>query len=203
DIARLNIFDLSIKKLSLLYETVVEIDECVTIPTSEDPESQLSSDFEDSTDRDIVHGLTGDVVRIIQRPDPSQIKTQLQSLYDAGFRSIAITLLHSYTFPHYKNLVADLAHQMGFAVSVSSKLQPMVKISRANSAIADAYLSPVTRAYIETFSTGFEGGLKTLGNKLLFMRSDGGLCSVKTFSGLTCCPFRPCWWCYWVFQDLL
>ncbi|KAE9390835.1 hypothetical protein BT96DRAFT_1063159 [Gymnopus androsaceus JB14] len=150
---------LVLKKLSLLYKTVVEIDERVTIPTSEDPESQLSSNFEDSTDRDIVRALT----------DPSQIKTQLQSLYDAGFCSIAIMLLYSYMFPHHGNLVADLAHQMGFAVSVSSKLQPMVKISRANSAIAEAYLSPVTQAYIKMFSTGFEGGLKTLSNKLLFI----------------------------------
>ncbi|KIK64089.1 hypothetical protein GYMLUDRAFT_40325 [Collybiopsis luxurians FD-317 M1] len=184
--ARPNIFDLSVKKLSLLYEKVVEIDERITIPTSsEDPESKLPSDFEDSTDPSIVRGLTGDVVRIIRRPDSNRVKAQLKSLYDDGFRSIAIALLHSYTFPHHENLVAELARQMGFAVSVSSELQPMVKIvSRANSAIADAYLSPVTRAYIEDFASAFEGGLTALGNKLLFMRSDGGLCSVKTFSGL-------------------
>ncbi len=61
----------------------------------------------------------------------------------------------------------------------------MIKIvSRANSATADAYLSPVTRAYIETFARGFDGGLDALGNKLLFMQSDGGLCNWKNFSGL-------------------
>ncbi|KAF5391087.1 hypothetical protein D9757_003135 [Collybiopsis confluens] len=184
--ARPNIFDLSVKKLSVLYETVIEIDERVTIPTSsEDPESKLTSDFENSSDPSIVRGLTGDVVQIIRRPDSAQVKSQLQSLYDSGFRSVAVALLHSYTFPDHENLVADLARQMGFAVSVSSELMPMVKIvSRANSAIADAYLSPVTRAYIENFATGFEGGLDALGNKLLFMRSDGGLCPVKLFSGL-------------------
>ncbi|KAJ3854352.1 Hydantoinase B/oxoprolinase-domain-containing protein [Lentinula lateritia] len=184
--ARPNIFDLSVKKLSLLYETVVEIDERVTIPTSsEDPESPLSTDFESITNPLIVRGITGDIVHIIRQPDPTRIRSQLQSLHDSGFRSIAIALLHSYTFPHHENLVADIARQMGFAVSVSSELQPMVKIvSRANSAIADAYLSPVTRTYIETFAGGFEGGIAALGDKLLFMRSDGGLCSVKTFSGL-------------------
>ncbi|GAW00676.1 hydantoinase B oxoprolinase [Lentinula edodes] len=184
--ARPHIFDLSVKKLSLLYETVVEIDERVTIPTSsEDPESPLSTNFESITNPSIVRGITGDIVHIIRQPDPTRIRAQLQSLHDSGFRSIAIALLHSYTFPHHENLVADIARQMGFAVSVSSELQPMVKIvSRANSAIADAYLSPVTRTYIETFAGGFEGGIAALGDKLLFMRSDGGLCSVKTFSGL-------------------
>ncbi|KAJ4490584.1 Hydantoinase B/oxoprolinase-domain-containing protein [Lentinula aciculospora] len=182
--ARPNIFDLSVKKLSLLYETVVEIDERVTIPTSsEDPESPSSSDFNFNTS--VVRGLTGDIVQIIRRPDSSRIKAQLKSLHDSGFSSIAIALLHSYIFPHHENLVADIARQMGFAVSVSSELLPMVKIvSRANSAIADAYLSPVTRRYIETFADGFEGSIAALSNKLLFMRSDGGLCSVKTFSGL-------------------
>ena len=57
-------------------------------------------------------------------------------------------------------------------------------MSRANSSIADAYLTPVTRRYIESFGSGFEGGLEAFGNKLLFMQSDGGLCSWDNFSGL-------------------
>ncbi|KAJ3764240.1 Hydantoinase/oxoprolinase N-terminal region-domain-containing protein, partial [Lentinula raphanica] len=184
--ARPNIFDLSVEKLSLLYEKVIEVDERVTIATaSEDPESQTTSDFVFGTDPTIVRGLAGDVVQIIRRPDPSHITARLQSLQDAGLRSIAITFLHSYTFPDHENLVADIARRMGFVVSVSSEIQPMVKIvSRANPAIADAYLSPVTREYIENFASGFEGGISALRNKLLFMRSDGGLCSVKKFSGL-------------------
>jgi 5-oxoprolinase (ATP-hydrolysing) len=57
-------------------------------------------------------------------------------------------------------------------------------LSRANSAVADAYLTPVTRRYIESFASGFEGGLESLGDKLLFMQSDGGLCQWDRFSGL-------------------
>ncbi|KAK0469551.1 Hydantoinase B/oxoprolinase-domain-containing protein [Desarmillaria tabescens] len=183
--ARPNIFDLSAKKLSSLYDKVIEIAERITIATStEDPESSPAL-FEGSSDTSIVRGLTGDFIRVLKKPDPDIIKTQLQSLWDEGFRSIAVALLHSYVYPEHENLVSGIARKMGFAVSVSSELQPMIKIvSRANSAIADAYLSPVTRAYIETFAEGFEGGLDTLGNKLLFMQSDGGLCSWRNFSGL-------------------
>lgn len=57
-------------------------------------------------------------------------------------------------------------------------------VSRANSSIADAYLTPVTRRYIEGFGAGFEGGLAAFGSKLLFMQSDGGLCAWDQFSGL-------------------
>ncbi|SJL03555.1 related to 5-oxo-L-prolinase [Armillaria ostoyae] len=182
--ARPNIFDLSIQKLSS-YEKVVEVGERVTIATStEDPESS-ASDFDGTLDASIVRGLTGDFIRVLKKPDPQTVRTQLQSLYDEGFRSIAIAFVHSYTYPAHETMVADIAREFGFSVSVSSELQPMIKIvSRANSATADAYLSPVTRAYIETFARGFDGGLDALGNKLLFMQSGGGLCNWKNFSGL-------------------
>jgi 5-oxoprolinase (ATP-hydrolysing) len=57
-------------------------------------------------------------------------------------------------------------------------------IARANSSVADAYLTPVTRRYIESFGSGFEGGIEAFGDKLLFMQSDGGLCEWSSFSGL-------------------
>jgi 5-oxoprolinase (ATP-hydrolysing) len=65
------------------------------------------------------------------------------------------------------------------------KLTRQIKlIARANSSVADAYLTPVTRRYIESFGSGFEGGIETFGDKLLFMQSDGGLCEWNSFSGL-------------------
>jgi hypothetical protein len=42
----------------------------------------------------------------------------------------------------------------------------------------------VTKRYIESFGSGFEGGIEAFGNKLLFMQSDGGLCTWDNFSGL-------------------
>lgn len=57
-------------------------------------------------------------------------------------------------------------------------------VSRANSACADAYLSPITTRYVQDFGRQFKGGLKAVGHKLLFMQSDGGLTSWSTFSGL-------------------
>jgi 5-oxoprolinase (ATP-hydrolysing) len=57
-------------------------------------------------------------------------------------------------------------------------------VPRANSATADAYLSPIIKRYIQGFSEGFLGGLDALAHKLLFMQSEGGLCSWSKFSGL-------------------
>jgi 5-oxoprolinase (ATP-hydrolysing) len=60
----------------------------------------------------------------------------------------------------------------------------MKMVPRANSATADAYLSPLIKRYVEGFGAGFKGGLAAISNKLLFMQSDGGLCSWQKFSGL-------------------
>ncbi|CED82660.1 Oxoprolinase [Phaffia rhodozyma] len=185
---RPDIFDLSIQKLSHLYEMVVEIDERVTIETSDEVPS--ASPFSSSTsEKDLpegfTRGLTGEVIKIIRRPQESEIRASLKNLKAQGFKSLAIALLHSYTFSEHEDLVAKISREMGFSISVSRELQPMIKVvSRANSATADAYLSPVTRRYIESFSEGFEGGLKAFGNKLLLMQSDGGLCTWDKFSGL-------------------
>lgn len=183
--ARPNIFDLSVKKLDKLYEKVVEVDERVTIEGfSEDPEPQpiITAD-----DPDLVEGLSGEVVRILQRPDYDCIRKDLSALWEEGFRSLAITLMHSYAYPDHESKIAEIAREMGFKVSVSHELQPMIKIvPRAQSATADAYLSPVTQRYLEGFAKGFLGEFKDEKNsrKLLLSQSDGSLTTFSAFSGI-------------------
>ncbi|KAL3459102.1 5-oxoprolinase [Aspergillus heterothallicus] len=181
--ARPHIFDLSIEKLQNLYETVVEIDERVTMEEFlENPQPQPIDIASDSA---LVTSLTGEVVRILKTPDLGEIRAKLESLKSQGFCNLAICFIHSYLYPNHETQVAELARSMGFTVSVSSELQPTIKmVSRGNSATADAYLSPLVRKYVEGFGTGFKGGLEAISQKLLFMQSDGGLCLWKKFSGL-------------------
>lgn len=47
---------------------------------------------------DLTRGWNGETLRILQRLDKDVIRNDLQSLYDQGFRSIAVVLVHSYTF---------------------------------------------------------------------------------------------------------
>ncbi|KAJ3462299.1 hypothetical protein MRS44_007085 [Fusarium solani] len=181
--ARPHIFDLTVRKLENLYETVVEIDEPVTMEEFlENPEKQPIDISKDSA---LVEGSTGEVVRNLQVPDMKAIKVQLEQLYSEGFRSVAICFMHAYLYPNHENSVAKLAREMGFDASVSSELQPTIKmVSRGNSATADAYLSPLIKRYVKNFGTGFKGGVEAIAGKLLFMQSDGGLCLWQKFSGL-------------------
>lgn len=197
--SRPKIFDLAIHKPEVLYQEVVEIDERVTLEDyAEDPERNITrTDPRDDSnkDADIVRGLSSEAVRILKRPWKEEVKSQLQNLYDKGFRSIAVCLVHAYTFPDHEELVGHVAHEIGFKhVSLSHELMPMIKlVSRATSACADAYLTPAIKKYIAGFQAGFEGGLGSQslkegngnkGTRCEFMQSDGGLVDVTKFSGL-------------------
>lgn len=197
--SRPKIFDLAIKRPEVLYNTVVEINERVTLEDyAEDPERhQTDAKVLDhaSDDAELVRGMSGEAVRILKRADHDDIRKQLQQIYDDGLRSIAVCLLHGYTYPNHEQIVGEIAEEIGFThVSLSHELMPMIKlVPRATSACADAYLTPVIRQYIEGFQKGFEGGLGAAsvkrtdgsrGARCEFMQSDGGLVDVDVFSGL-------------------
>ncbi|RTE83592.1 hypothetical protein BHE90_001856 [Fusarium euwallaceae] len=181
---RPDLFDLAVRRLEQLYETVVEIDERVTIEgASEAPET---APIDVTSDPALVMGQTGEVVRIMKKPDLVAVRADLEKLKDQGFKNIAIGLMHSYTYPEHELQVKNLAEEMGFKVSASSVLQSMAKyVPRSQSAVADAYLTPMTMAYLDGFRKNFEGQLEDeSANKLLICQSDGGLTSWSKFTGL-------------------
>jgi 5-oxoprolinase (ATP-hydrolysing) len=194
--SRPKIFDLAIRRPDVLYEKVIEIDERVTLEDyAEDPVRNITKVEPDARNGDLIRGLSSEAVRILQRPSEDTVRSQLKALYDEGFRSIAVCLMHGYTFPHHEALVGRLAKEIGFQhVSLSHELMPMIKlVPRATSACADAYLTPAIKKYISGFQAGFAGGLGTesvrkeigaKGARCEFMQSDGGLVDVDRFSGL-------------------
>lgn len=117
------------------------------------------------------------------------MRRDLERLYEAGYRSLAIVLVHSYTFPDHETQVGKLAHEIGFTqVSESSQLLPMIKVvPRGISSTADAYLTPILSEYLDGFFKGFDAQLKdgrTNSPRVEFMGSDGGLLDLYNFSGL-------------------
>lgn len=197
--SRPKIFDLAISKPEVLYEKVIEIDERVTLEDyAEDPERKTTRTkprASSHADEEVVQGLSGEAVRILKKASEPSIRTQLQEIYDQGYRSIAVCLVHGYTFPDHEALIGEIAKDIGFGhVSLSHELMPMIKlVPRATSACADAYLTPAIKKYIAGFEAGFKGGLGTdsiknhggsKGARCEFMQSDGGLVDVSKFSGL-------------------
>ncbi|KAK1749973.1 5-oxoprolinase [Echria macrotheca] len=199
--SRPRIFDLAIHKPDVLYSAVVEVDERVTLEDyAEDPErtltpAEVKAGTAEARTSDLVTGLSGETVRILRRPGRDAVRESLQKIYESGIRSIAVCLMHAYTFPDHEALVGEVAREIGFEhVSLSHQLMPMIKlVSRATSVCADAYLTPAIKKYISGFQQGFEGGLGTRsvmhekgnsGARCEFMQSDGGLVDVEKFTGL-------------------
>ncbi|MGK7892884.1 MAG: hydantoinase/oxoprolinase N-terminal domain-containing protein, partial [Xenococcus sp. (in: cyanobacteria)] len=83
--------------------------------------------------------------------DREQTRQDLQSAFDRGIRSCAIVLMHSYNYPQHELTVAAIAEEIGFTqISVSHQVSPLIKlISRGDTTVVDAYLSPILRRYVD------------------------------------------------------
>ncbi|KAL6411679.1 hypothetical protein AUP68_05396 [Ilyonectria robusta] len=180
DQSRPKLFDLNIRKAKALHSTVVEIEERITI---EDYElNPFPFDKEEALkDPNLVQTSSGEVIRVLQRPDPATVREKLQQLRVEGYTSLAISFMHAYLYPDHENLVAELAREVGFKyVTTSSATSPSIKyVTRSNSTCSEAYLYPVIERYI----SGFESGFKILPKRVEFMCSDGGLKESRKFRG--------------------
>ena len=111
--------------------------------------------------------------------DLQQAKQAVAAAYASGLRACAIVLMHGYRYPRHEQQVVDLAQEIGFTqISVSHEVSPLMKlVSRGDTTVADAYLSPVLRRYVERI-TGELAGVK-----VMFMQSSGGLTDARRFHG--------------------
>src|SRR6185503_7170228 len=109
----------------------------------------------------------GDIVRPLNE---SQAMRELQAARAQGFRSIAIVFLHGYRFPDHEARVAQLAYEAGFEqVSASHAVSPLMKVvSRGDTTVVDAYLSPILKRYVQQVAGELPGA------RLMFMQSNGG-----------------------------
>lgn len=152
---RPDIFALNIQLPELLYQSVLEVDERVS--------------------------AQGEV---LQTMDELAVSQALQRIYDNGIRSIAIVLLHAWTYQEHELLLQKIALKIGFPqISVSHQASPLMKIvSRGDTTVVDAYLSPLLKRYVNQVSTGL---INKNNNhlRLLFMQSSGGLIEASRFQG--------------------
>jgi 5-oxoprolinase (ATP-hydrolysing) len=121
-------------------------------------------------------GAHGDVITAL---DEAAARRDLQRAYDAGYRAVAIVLMHGYRYRQHEAALERIAVEIGFPqVSVSHKASPLMKfVARGDTTVVDAYLSPILRRYVEQVA----GDLPD--TRLLFMQSSGGLTDARRFQG--------------------
>jgi 5-oxoprolinase (ATP-hydrolysing) len=134
----------------LLYSAVVEADERV--------------------------GAHGEVIASL---DEALLEAALRCHFRQGLRSIAIVFMHGYRYPAHEQAAKRLALAVGFTqISTSHETCPLMKfVSRGDTTVVDAYLSPILRRYCDQVATEMPGV------RLLFMQSCGGLVDAHAFAG--------------------
>jgi 5-oxoprolinase (ATP-hydrolysing) len=150
DQSRPDLFALSIRKPAPLYAAVIEADE------------RLAAD--------------GEVVRPL---DVEALRGKLAAAKGDGYASVAIAFLHADQNPEHERLAGELAREAGFDfVALSHEVSPLPRfIPRAETTVADAYLTPVLQAYVRKVADAVAGA------PLYFMTSAGGLVRAEAFRG--------------------
>ena len=147
---RPRIFARQIVLPELVYSQVIEVDERV------------------AADGKVVVGL-----------DERTVTEDLRRAYDAGLRSVAVVCIHGYRYSQHEATIGDIARRIGFTqVSTSHECSPLMKlVSRGDTTVVDAYLSPILRRYVDQVATELDGV------RLMFMQSNGGLTEAHAFRG--------------------
>jgi 5-oxoprolinase (ATP-hydrolysing) len=121
---------------------------------------------------------------VLEPLDEAALARDLDLARRSGLRAVAIALLHAVQNPVHERRAAALARAAGFEeVVVSHAVAPLVGlIARGDSAVADAYLSPVLLRHL----TAFRAELRERHGEppLLLMQSNGGLVDPEGFRGL-------------------
>ncbi len=116
---------------------------------------------------------------VIEPLNAAHLRIQLKAQFDSGIRSVAIVFMHAYRYEQHEALAAKLASDIGFTqISTSHQTSPLMKfVSRGDTTVVDAYLSPILRRYVEQVASEMPGV------KLMFMQSSGGLTDAHAFAG--------------------
>jgi 5-oxoprolinase (ATP-hydrolysing) len=117
--------------------------------------------------------------------DRATLRAKLQRAREAGFRAVAIVLLHGWKYTQHETEAADIARSLGFEeVSVSHELSPLVRyVARGDTTVLNAYLALPLREYV----SGLQRELHKLdpGAHLEMMQSNGGLAAAEAFHAMS------------------
>ena len=147
---RPRIFDRRILLPEVLYQRVIEVSE------------RISADGE-----------------VLVPLDENAVTQELEKAREDGFEAVAVLCMHGYRYPAHERRIGAIARVAGFTqVSESHRTSPLMKlVSRGDTTVVDAYLSPILRRYVTEVAQELQGV------PLLFMQSNGGLTDAASFRG--------------------
>ena len=113
--------------------------------------------------------------------DDASIDDLISSIDACGAEALAICLLHSYTNPLHEKELREVLNKKRpqLAVSISSEVSPEAReFDRLSTTVANAYIQPLMKDYLERFAVGFsQDGLRC---PIMIMTAGGGMCTIDT-----------------------
>ncbi len=148
--ARPELFALAIHKPPILYREVVEL------------RARLAPN--------------GDV---LERPELAHLRQQLSAARARGIDSVAIVVMHAYRDPELERAVGAIAEAVGFGhVALSTDVvSEQGMLSRGDTVVVDAYLTPLLRDYLRALAAELPG------STLRLMQSSGALTEAARLRG--------------------
>lgn len=133
----------------------------------------------------LAHAVTGIDARggprgeVVSRPEPLAIRRALRQLRDRGASSLAVVVIHGCRAPSLELDIGRVAAGLGFEhVSLSHEVDAESGLlARAQTTVADAYLTPLLTRYVETLLRALSG------SELSIMQSSGALTEARRFRG--------------------
>ena len=111
--------------------------------------------------------------------DTATLRDRLEAAGQDGYTSAAVAFLHADLNPRHERLAGELARAAGFSfVALSHEVSPLPRfLPRAETTVADAYLTPALQSYVRRVADAVAGA------PLYFMTSAGGLVRAEVFRG--------------------
>lgn len=115
---------------------------------------------------------------IVTELDEADVRKQLEKLKSQQIEALSISLINSYTNDKHEKRIAEIASEVfpGMAISISSEVLPELReYERAITTVANAYVQPQARLYVDNLQAQLDAA--DMKGKLFLLRSDGGLVS--------------------------
>lgn len=113
---------------------------------------------------------------VIRPLDEADVRAQLGRLH--GIEALAVSLINSFAGPAHERRISEIAAELlpGVPVSLSSDVLPELReYERSVTTVANGYVQPQVKRYVETLAAQLRDGGVT--GELAILRSDGGLSS--------------------------
>src|SRR5829696_8559471 len=141
------------------------------------PKPEPLADLENTVEVDERIATDGTVVRPLDEDD---VRAQLTRLAGRDIQALAVSLINSFADPAHERRIAAIAAEVlpGVPISLSSDVLPeMREYERTLTTVANGYVQPQVKRYVQTLSEKLaEGGVQ---GELAILRSDGGLQSAE------------------------